>query len=216
MIPVLLVDDHRLFRHGVKQMLEAEGGFLVKEAGDLVEMEQSLQTQRFSVVVLDIELPGRSGLDAIGDLKRLHPQAGVVVLSMHSESRFGLRALKDGACAFMSKTVAPEELTAAIRAASRGERYVTPTLAQLLVAQLSEPEPGRARLRLSGRELEVLRQLSRGQRLSEIAAALDISVKTVSTYRARLLEKLGFSNNADLVRYVMAHPEVLRETGASE
>jgi DNA-binding NarL/FixJ family response regulator len=107
-IPILLVDDHRLFRHGVKQMLQAEGGFEVLEAGDLAEMEEQLRTRTVAVLVLDIELPGRSGLDAIVSLRKRFPETGIVVLSMHSESRFGIRALKDGALAFMSKTVAPE------------------------------------------------------------------------------------------------------------
>lgn len=216
MISVLLVDDHRLFRHGVKQMLQTEGDFLIEEAGDLNEMDQLLKSRRFSVLVLDIELPGRSGLDAIDELRQRHPEMGIVVLSMHSESRFGIRALKEGALTFISKTVAPDDLTAAIRAAARGERFVTPAMAQLLVAQLSQPEPEKARLRLSGRELEVLRLMSRGRRLSEIGADLDISVKTVSTYRARLLEKLGVSNNADLVRYVMEHPDALQDGAAPE
>ena len=211
MIRVLLVDDHQLFRHAVKQMLAAQATFEVYEAGDVAGMTQQLEARRCDVVVVDVELPGRSGLDAIGEIKRRLPQAGILFLSMYSESEFGIRALKAGASGYLNKNVAPEDLVAAIKKIAAGERYITPALAELLADHVTGAPDGRQHDRLSAREWEVMRLLATGKRLSEIATILSINVKTVSTYRARVLEKMQMSSNADLIRYAVAHQEIMQQ-----
>jgi two-component system invasion response regulator UvrY len=154
-------------------------------------------------VILDITMPGRSGLDVLKDLKREQPKLPVLVLSMHPEQQYGKRVLKAGASGYINKESAPEELIKAIRKVIAGGRYVSPALAERLAFDLSEETEQPVHERLSDRELEVLKMVALGKTISQIAEELHLSVTTVSTYRARMLEKMGMTTNAELMRYAL-------------
>ena len=156
----------------------------------------------FDVVVLDLSMPGRSGIDLLAEIKHRHPKLPVLIMSFHAEELFAVRALRAGAAGYMMKSAAPEELAAAVTKVVRGGRYVTETVAERLAADIDKT-PGAPHERLSDREFDVMRGIASGKSVSEIAVQLHLSVKTVSTYRARLLEKMGMSSNAELTRYAI-------------
>jgi DNA-binding NarL/FixJ family response regulator len=206
MTNVLIVDDHELLRRGLKGILaDAFPQLTVGEAQDAAQALQAVEKQNWNIVLLDINLPGRNGLDVLQDLKRLHPDMPVVVLSAFPEKDYALRAFKLGASGYISKQSASTELLAAIRKALAGGHYVTPLLAEVLATSIAGAAPVLPHETLSNRELQVLRFVALGKPLKEIADELSLSEKTIATYRMRLGQKLGLSTNVELARYATRH-----------
>jgi DNA-binding NarL/FixJ family response regulator len=201
---ILITDDHAVVRRGLKQVLEEEFDQVVfGEAQNTREMLEHLQKKAWDVVILDITLPGRSGLEVLGELKLTHPNLPVLVLSMHPEDQYGIRVLKSGASGYMTKESAPDEIVMAIRKVLRGGKYVSPSLAERLAFNLEVNGEKPLHEALSDREYEVMLMIASGKTLTEIAQKLDLSIKTVSTYRTRILEKMKMQNNAELIRYAI-------------
>ncbi len=206
MTRILIADDHELLRCGLKAILaEAFPDLVAGEAGNARETLEAVEKKSWDAVLLDINMPGRSGLDVLQDLKRLHPLLPVVVLSAFPERDYAVRAFKLGASGYVSKQSASGELLAAIRKALSGGRYVTPMLAEVLAATLSGATPDAPHELLSNRELQVLRLVALGKPLKEIAADLKLSEKTIGTYRMRISQKIGLSTNVELARYAVNH-----------
>jgi two-component system invasion response regulator UvrY len=201
---ILITDDHAVVRRGLKQILEEEFNKVVfGEAQNTREMLEHLQKEHWDVLILDITLPGRSGLELLGELKLTHPNLPVLVLSMHPEDQYGIRVLKSGASGYMTKESAPDEIVVAIRKILRGGKYVSPALAERLVSNLEVDREKPLHEALSDREYEVMVMICAGKILKEIAQKLDLSIKTVSTYRSRILKKMKMENNAELIRYAI-------------
>ena len=204
MTRILLVDDHAVVRRGVRDILtESLGKVTFGEAAKPSEAIEQLQTSDWDVVVLDISLPGRGGLDALREIKRLRPTVPVLVLSMHAEDHYALRALRAGAAGYVNKDSAAEDLAGAVRKVLAGGTHVSPTLAETLAKSLRIDSSRPAHERLSDRELEVLRALAAGKTVKEIGVDLALSEKTVSTYRTRLLEKMQMRTNAEAIQYAL-------------
>jgi DNA-binding NarL/FixJ family response regulator len=198
----LLVDDHAVVRRGVRTLLEESfPGLDVGEAGQPHEAIALVDHEPWDFVLLDLALPGRGGLETLKEIKRARPALPVLVLSMHPEAQYAARALRDGAAGYVTKDSAPETIVAAVRKVLAGGTYVSDALAETLARALRAGEGRPAHERLSDRELEVLRGIAAGKRVKEIAGQLSLSEKTVSTYRARLLEKLDLRTNEQLVQY---------------
>ena len=204
---VLIADDHAVVRRGLEQILA--DAFEEVEVGEATTAEEAVDLanrQGWDVVVLDISMPGRSGLDALKEIKKNKPELPVLVLSIHPEDQFATRVLKAGASGYMTKETAPEELVSAINKVLAGGKYVSAALAEKLAADLERDGAGVAPHQLlSDREYEVLLLIATGHTISEIAVKLSLSVKTISTYRTRILEKTDLKSNADLVRYAITH-----------
>ena len=203
MIRILLVDDHPVVRQGIRTIImDRLKGAVVGEAANAEAALRQVANGGWDVVIADISLPGASGLDLIKDLQRLHPTVPTLVLSMHPAAQFARRALSAGAAGYLTKDSPPEELLAAIEDARRGRRYVGKDAGDVLLrwAAKAVTTPHEA---LSDREYQVLRMVGSGNTVSDIARELGLSVKTVSTYRARVLEKLGMRTNAELMRYAI-------------
>src|SRR5437016_10304942 len=201
---ILLADDHAVVRHGLKQILADEFKRAVfGEARNAQEALNSVWKENWDVVVLDITMPGRSGLEVLREIKKSRPKLPVLVLSMHPENQFAVRVLKRGASGYMTKESAPEELVGAIKKVLAGGRYVSPSLAEKLASYLAIDTPNPPHERLSDREFVVLRMIASGRTVSQIADELSLSVKTVSTYRTRILEKMGMTSNAELTHYAI-------------
>ncbi len=206
MIQILIVDDHAILRRGLKEILEREfRDVSIGGAGTAEQALTQLDSEKWDLVILDITMPGRSGVDVLRHLKALRPKLPVLVLSMHPEDQYGKRVLKAGASGYMNKESAPEELIKAVRKLLSGGRYVSPTLAETLAVGLGRDDGTPPHERLSDREFEVLRKMASGKTVGQIAQELHLSVPTVSTYRARILEKMGMSNTAELIRYALSH-----------
>jgi len=206
MIQILIVDDHAILRRGLKEILEREfRDVSIGGAGTAEQALAQLGSEKWDLVILDITMPGRSGIDVLTHLKALRPNLPVLVLSMHPEDQYGKRVLKAGASGYMNKESAPEELIKAVRKLLSGGRYVSETLAEMLAVDLGRDDGTPAHERLSDREFEVLRKMASGKTVGQIAQELHLSVATVSTYRARILEKMGMSNTAELIRYALTH-----------
>ena len=207
MIRVVLADDHAVVRRGVRQILADAGDVEVAgEAKDYAELTALLKAQPCDVLILDISMPGKNGIEILKSLRERYPKLQVLVLSMFPEDQYAVRALKAGASGYISKEAAPEKLVDAIRMAARGKKYITPEVAQSLAALLDGGEPSEnPHESLSDREYETLRLIASGKKLSEIAEAMSLSPKTVSVYRARLLEKMNLRTNADLTHYAVKH-----------
>lgn len=204
MIRVLVVDDHAVVRRGVVQIV-AEAPDM-RCTGEAATGRQALQLARendYDVVVLDIHLPDGSGLDVLKQLRAFRPGLPVLMLSMYPEQQYAIRALKAGAAGYVTKDSVPGELVTALGKVARGERYVSQSLAEALSDQLGHPAGQAPREALSDREDQVMRLLAAGKTVTQIAQALSLSVKTVSTYRTRVLEKLGLETTAELMRYAM-------------
>ena len=204
MILVLIADDHAILRQGLRQILaDAEDMTVVAEAANGVEVMQMIRSDyRFDVVLLDIAMPGRSGIEVLKQIKDEKPNLPVLVLSMHPEDQYAVRLLKAGAAGYLTKESAPELLVQAIRKVAAGKKYITPSVAELLADRLDSGN-GPQHASLSDREFHILLQIAAGKTVSEIAAALSLSVKTVSTYRARVLDKMQMKNNAELTHYAI-------------
>jgi DNA-binding NarL/FixJ family response regulator len=203
-ISILIADDHAILRRGLKEILADElEGAILDEAGNAQEVLTQVQSRAWDLVILDITMPGRSGLDLLRDLQQLRPKLPVLVLSMHPENQYAKRVLRAGAAGYMNKETAPKELVKAVRKVLAGGRYVSAALAEKLAADLSADAARLPHERLSDREFEVLRMIASGKTASQIAEELHLSVTTVSTYRARILEKMSMTNNAELMRYAI-------------
>jgi DNA-binding NarL/FixJ family response regulator len=203
-IRVILCDDHALIRRGIRDTLsDAVDIQVVGEAGDYGELRALLRSVTGDVLLLDIHLPGRSGLDVLHTLKDENNPIKVLVVSMYPEDQYALRALRAGAYGYVNKGGDPQQLVAAVRTVAQGRKYVTPEIAQMLVESLTAPVAENPHERLSDRELQTLVMIASGKRLSDIAVELNLSPKTVSVYRARVLEKLGLANNSELTVYAI-------------
>ena len=204
MIKVVVVDDHAVVREGLKRIISENPGMAVTgEAGDGNEAIRVIQSEPCDVVLLDITMPDKSGLDVLKQLHAESPRLPVLVLSMHSEDQYAIRVLRAGAAGYLTKESAPAKLVQAIRKVVRGGKYVTSTLAEKLVVGLdSDPSKAPHQI-LSDREYQVLCLIASGKTVSQIAEELALSVKTISTYRVRMLEKLNMKNNAELTRYAI-------------
>jgi len=214
MIQVILCDDHALIRRGIRDTLaDAADIQVVGEAGDYGELRALLRGlanagegghgTRCDVLVLDINLPGRSGLDVMHVLKDEGSPVKVLVVSMYPEDQYAIRALRAGAYGYVNKGGDPQQIVQAVRTVAQGRKYVTPEIAQMLVESLTTPVPENAHDKLSDRELQTLVMIASGKRLADIAEQLTLSPKTVSVYRARVLEKLGLQNNSELTVYAI-------------
>lgn len=204
MIRVLIADDHPIVRQGLKQILSQEPEFSVcGEAQTSQDVLDLIRKQSWDVVILDISMPGRGGLDVLKDIKRERPKLPVLILSMHPEDQYAIRALRAGASGYVTKESAPEELVSAVRKIIRGGKYISPTLAERLALEIEAPTEKPPHELLSDREYQVLVMIASGKTVSQIADELSLSVKTISTYRARLLEKMKMKTNAELTHYAI-------------
>jgi DNA-binding NarL/FixJ family response regulator len=206
MIRLAIADDHAIVRRGMRQIV-AEGGDIeiVGEAADYGELSALLRRHACDVLLLDIAMPGKNGIEILKSVRAQYPRLRVLVLSMYPEELYALRALRAGAAGYLTKSSAPEKLLEAIRQVAAGRRYITPQLAEALAERIAEPAERPLHEALTDREFQVLRLLAAGRRLSEVAAELALSPKTVSVYRARVLEKLRVRTNAELARYAVEH-----------
>lgn len=204
-IKALLCDDHALIRRGIRDTLVDAGGIeVVGEVSDYPSLREWMRgDKKADVLVLDINLPGRSGLDVLHVLREQGESIRTLVVSMYPEEQYAIRCLRAGAFGYVNKGGDPGELVAAVRMVAQGKKYVTPQIAQMLVENLTAPAPEQAHQKLSDRELQTLVLIASGRRLSDIAEELLLSPKTVSVYRARVLEKLGLSNNSELTVYAI-------------
>jgi two-component system invasion response regulator UvrY len=204
LIDVILCDDHALIRRGLRDTLsDASDIQVVGEAGDYGELRALLRGTPCDVLVLDINMPGRSGLDVLHVLKDEGATLRVLVVSMYPEDQYAIRALRAGAYGYVNKGGDPALIVAAVRTVAQGRKYVTPEIAQMLVESLTAPASEMAHEKLSDRELQTLVMIASGKRLSDIADELTLSPKTVSVYRARVLDKLGLANNSELTVYAI-------------
>ena len=204
MIEVAICDDHELVRLGIRRTLESEVDIRVAgEAANYQDLRELMREKRVDVLLLDLNLTGRSGMEI---LQALHDEAiKILVISMYPEEQYALRCLRAGADGYIQKTTAPGELIKAIRLLMAGRRYLTANTAEMLIDGLSFPNAAAAHDNLSERELQTLKLMAQGKRLSDIASELVLSPKTVSVYRSRLLEKLGLSTNGQLILYAIEH-----------
>lgn len=206
MLKVVIADDHAILREGLRGILTAtEDMEVIGEAGNHVETIKLLRGQRCDVLLLDIAMPGKNGIDTLKQVKDEWPQLPVLMLSMYPEDQYAVRALKAGAAGYLTKASAPGQLVEAIRQVTRGRKYITPELAQSIAESINAPSLASPHEELSDREFQTMRLIASGKTLSQIATQLSISPKTVSVYRARVLAKLQLSNNAELTRYALEH-----------
>ena len=206
MIKVLVADDHPVVREGLKQILAAAQDIEVAaEAEDGHKLLEKVREQSFDVVVMDITMPGLMGLDALKQLKSEHPQLPILILSVHPEEQYALRVLRAGASGYLTKGSAPDSLIGAIRKVHRGGNYVSPALAERLADELRGDITKMPHETLSDREYQVMCLIASGKTVTEIADQLALSVKTVSTYRSRILEKMKMKTNAELTHYAIEH-----------
>ena len=205
MIRILIADDHAVVRAGVRQFIAGHDDLsVVAEAATGAEVLDYIRKEELDVVVLDISMPGRSGVDTLRSLKRVRPKLPVLILSGFAENLYAVNLLRAGAAGYVSKEAAATQLVAAIRAVAQGRKYISPAVAQLLADGLSIKDQDQpVHSQLSQREFQVFCKLAKGESVSKIAEELFLSVKTVSTYRGRILEKMGMKSNADLTYYAI-------------
>ncbi len=204
-IKILIADDHPIVREGLKQIIsKADELEVAGEALNGMEVIQKVKDEEWDIVVLDIGMPGRDGLDVLKEIKEAKPELPVLILSMYPEEQVGLRTFKLGASGYMNKETAPKELVNAIRKICSGGKYISPALAEFLISGYESRTESPINI-LSNREFQVLRMIATGKDADEVAEELFISVKTVRTYRDRLLEKLKLKNDVELTHYAMKH-----------
>jgi len=209
MIRVVLADDHRMVRTGLKEILADTGDIeVVGEATNGLEVLSKVREVPCDVLVLDLSMPGRSGIELIRQIKAEKTALRVLVLSMHSEEQYAVRALKAGAAGYLTKEGAADELVAAIRRIAGGGAYVSPETAQRLALDASAGSEGPPHTNLSAREMQVFHMIASGNSVSQVADALSLSVKTVSTHKTRIMQKLGVHNQTELIRYALRHKVV--------
>ena len=203
-IKIIIADDHTFLREGIKKTIHDEIDMkIIGEASNATDAVNLIKDSDADIAIVDISMPGKSGLDVLKDLKALKRKFKVLILSMHPEDRFAIRALKAGAVGYLTKESAPDELVKAIRTVLTGRKYVSKALAEKLADILSDDMDKLPHENLSDREYEVFIKIASGKKTSEIAKALSISVHTVNTYRARILEKLSMNSNVELTQYAM-------------
>lgn len=204
MIRVILCDDHAMVRRGINDTLSDTSDIeVVAQASNYSEVKDALRNHQCDVLILDLNLPGRGGMDVLTSLKEAALPTKVLVVSMFAEDQYAIRCLRAGAQGYLNKAGDPGELIAAVRAIAQGKKYVTPAVSEMLITQLVEPAGFSMHDSLSERELQTLLKIASGKRLSDIAQEMMLSPKTVSVYRSRLLEKLKLSNNAELTVYAI-------------
>ncbi len=203
---ILLVDDHKIVREGLKNLIEIETGLVVAdEASSGTEALQLIRQNEYDVVVLDISMPDKNGVDTLHDLKHIAPDLSVLVLSGYAEEQYALNLMRAGCKGYLSKDTDSDEIIKAIKTIANGKKYISAELAELLSNELSHPSEKQLHETLSDREFQVFFKLASGQSPTEIANELHISIKTVSTYRSRILEKMNLSSNADLTYYAIKY-----------
>jgi two-component system, NarL family, invasion response regulator UvrY len=204
MIKILIADDHAIVREGLKQIVALEKDLKVTgEAGSAADLFDQLDKQTFDIIVLDINMPGRSGLDILKDLNIRFPEIPVLILSMYSEEQYGIRAIKSGAAGYLKKVSAPEELVSAIRKILDGGKYISPALAETLAKTISIKSSKSSHENLSNREYEIMCKIAGGKSGEKIAEELSISIHTFYTYRNRIFDKMNFKSNIELTQYVI-------------
>ncbi len=204
MLKILIADDHPVFRRGLKQIIAETTDIVVAdEAADGLEVLNKVKARDFDLVLLDISMPGKTGIDVLAQLKYERPKLPVLMLSMHPEEQYAVRALRLGPSRYVTKESAPDDLVVAIRKVSTGGKYVSASLAEKLASIVQKEGGELPHQTLSNRELRVMCLIASGKTVSEIAKELSLSVKTISTYRARILEKMGMKTNAELTRYAI-------------
>lgn len=203
MLRVLIADDHAIVRKGLKQLLLEEFPFAqIEEVGDAESLFSKVMAKEWDVVICDLSMPGRSGIEALQQIKESHPKLPVLIMSIHPEDQYALRVLKAGASGYLNKESIHNEIIPAIQTVKLGKKFITPSVAELLAESLNTHIEEKHEL-LSNRELDVFKLLASGKSISEIADQLSLSATTISTYRARILEKMQLSTNADLTRYAL-------------
>ncbi len=206
MIKVLIADDHTLVRKGLKQiLLDTEDIERVEEAKDGKETINKVSKKKYDLVLLDISLPGRSGIDVLKQLKCIKPKLPVLILSMHPEEQYAVRSLRAGAAGYLTKESAPDELLNAIKKVAKGEKYITPSLAEKLADDIGSDVGKPLHEILSDREYQVMCMIASGKTVKEVAENLNLSVKTISTHRSRILRKMRMDNNAQITHYAIKH-----------
>jgi len=206
MIKVLVADDHTLVRKGLKKiLLDTKDVKVVDEASDDKEILTKVSNNDYDLVLLDISLPGRNGIDVLKQIKCMRPELPVLILSMYPEEQYAIRSIKAGASGYLTKESAPDELIDAIRKVALGRKYITSSLAERLAMEIGEKTGRPSHESLSDREYQVMCMIASGKTVKEIAETLSLSVKTISTYRARILEKMHLKNNAQLTYYAIKH-----------
>ncbi len=204
MIRIIIADDHPIVRAGMKQIIsEASDMMVADEASDGHKLLNKIKKENFDIVILDLTMPYMDGLDVLKQLRIEKPQLPVIILSIHPESQYALRVLKAGASGYVTKTSAPDELINAIRKVCRGGKYISPSIAEKLAFQLDTNFKEMPHEMLSDREYQVMRMMASGKTVTEIAKELVLSVKTISTYRSRILEKMKMKNSAELMHYAI-------------
>jgi len=203
---ILIADDHTVFREGLKRIFaEAADIAEIGEASNAQQLLERVAEKRWDVVLLDISMPGKSGLEVLKEIKQIHPRLAVLVLSMHPERQFAVRVIKAGAAGYLTKGSAAGEVVKAIRRVYRDGKYISDSVAEHLAMAVGQKSDRPLHESLSDREFEVLRMIGAGKTVGEIAEDLSLSVKTVSTYRTHLLEKMNLKNNAELMLYVITN-----------
>jgi two-component system invasion response regulator UvrY len=204
MMRILIADDHAIVRRGLKQLLlEEYPSAVIEEVDDAEGLVNKTLMEKWDVVICDLSMPGRSGLDALRQIKQTSPSLPVLIMSMHPEDQYALRVLKAGASGYLGKDNIHDELISAIRTAMLGKKYITPSIAEKLAEAFDTDSEKPAHELLSDRELDVFKLLASGKSVSEIAAQLSLSITTVSTYRSRILEKMKIRSNAEMTRYAL-------------
>jgi DNA-binding NarL/FixJ family response regulator len=204
MIRVLIADDHGIVRQGLKQIVSESPGIVVTgEASDGEEALALARQQQFDVAIIDIAMPGKGGLDILKELRREHPLMKLIVLSIYSEEQYAIRCLRDGASAYLSKGNATDELIPAIQTVAAGKRFITPLVAERLASYVEGGEKRALHESLSNREMQIFLLIGGGKSAGDISRDLSLSVKTISTYRARILLKMGMRTNAQLIQYAI-------------
>jgi two-component system, NarL family, invasion response regulator UvrY len=206
MLRVLIADDHAVVREGLKQIiLDAFPSAFIEDVADAEDMLKRIMTKEWDVVISDISMPGRSGLDVLQQIRQTHPKLPILILSVHPEEQYAIRVLKAGASGYLNKDLAPEDLVKAINRVLTGKKYITPSIAEKLANTLEQDQGKFTHEFLSDREFEVLKMLASGKSVSDIAAQISLSTTTVSTYRARIMAKMDLKTNADLTLYCIEH-----------
>ena len=206
MIRVVLADDHGILREGLKQLLGADGGFdVVGEARDGHEVMQRVRELEFDILVLDMSMPGRSGIELIKLVKAEKPKLRILVLSMHEEHQYAVRAIRAGAAGYLTKEAASARLVLAMKKVASGGAYISEAVAEQLALGNMPGNKGEPHEALSDREFQVFRMLAEGKSVADIAERLTLSVKTVSTHKANILQKMGLDTTGELIRYALAH-----------
>ena len=203
-IRVIVADDHPLLRAGLVSVLNASSDLrVVGEAGNGAEVLCAIREVAFDVLLLDVSMPGKSGLDLMRQIRKDNPRLPILIVSSYPEDQYALRAIKAGASGYVTKMSAPADLVTAVRTVSNGRKFITPALAELLADHVEHPDDGTPHETLSDREFQTLKMIAAGHSLTEIGEVLCISVKTVSVYRSRVLEKMRMKSNVELTRYVV-------------